>query len=155
MANLAFEDAFWVNHIPDLRNALPMTQIHVVFSLICFLKVSVMQLLTFIFESDIKAVKYTASISMGYRKNSGSQEVDKLPPTRMMTIWSSRWPNVCRRYFKAMVSPYANEIAKRKSDCLISDPRLRISIKDITAERFQDILEVELLASTYREKALG
>ena len=47
MADLEFDDAFWVNHIPDLRKARPMTRIHLVFSLICFLKVSVLQLLTF------------------------------------------------------------------------------------------------------------
>ena len=53
-----------------------------------------------------------------------------------------------------MVSPYT-EIVKQKSDCVISDPRLHISIKVITTEHFQDILKPELLASTYHKQALG
>jgi hypothetical protein len=153
MASLEFDDAFWVNHIPDLRKAQPMTRIHLVLSLICFLKVSVLQLLTFTFESDIKAVKDKASIFMGYSPNAGPREIDRFPPARMMNIWSIRWPNVCRKHFKAMIGPYASEIAKRESDCLISNPKLRISLEDLTADRVQDILKPELLAGTYREQA--
>ena len=67
MASLEFDDAFWVNHIPDLRKAQPMTRIHLFFSLICFLKVSVLQLLTFTFESDIKAVKDNMADHGGYK----------------------------------------------------------------------------------------
>ena len=52
-----------------------------------------------------------------------------------------------------MISPYATEIVKRESDCLISDLKLHISLKDITVEHVQDILKPELLGSTYCEQA--
>jgi hypothetical protein len=153
MASLEFDDAFWDNHIPDLRKAQLMTQLHLVFSLFCFLKVSVLQLFTFTFESDIKAVKDKASIFMGYSPSSGPREIDRFSPACMMNIWSMQWPNVCRKHFKAMIGPYASEIVKWKSDCLISDPRLRISFKNLTAEHVQDILKPELFTSTYHEQA--
>ena len=130
-----------------------MTRIHLVFSLLCFLKVSVLQLFTFTFESDVKAVKDKASIFMGYSPSAGPQEIDRFSPACMMNIWSTRWPNVCRKHFKAMIGPYASEIVKRESDCLISDPRLHISLKNLTAQHVQDILKPELLTGTYREQA--
>jgi hypothetical protein len=142
-----------VNHIPDFRKTRITTRIHLVFSLICFLKVSVLQLLTFTFQSDVKAVKDKASIFMGYSPSAGPREVDRFPPACMLNIWSTRWPNVCKRHFKAMIGPYASEIAKHKSDSLISDKMLWISLGDITVEHVQSILKPELLAETYREWA--
>ena len=53
-----------------------------------------------------------------------------------------------------MIGPYASEIAKHESDSLISDKRPRISLRDIIAEHVQSILKPELLAETYRERAL-
>ena len=42
MASLEFDNTFWVNHIQDLRKTCITTRIHLVFLLICFLKVSVL-----------------------------------------------------------------------------------------------------------------
>ena len=130
MANPEFDDTFWVNHIPDLQKAHITTWIHLVFLLICFLKVSVLQLLTFTFQSDIKPVKDKVSIFMGYSPSASPRVMDRFPPAHMLDIWSTQWPN-----------------------CLISDKRLHISFKDITAERIQNILKPKLLTETYREWA--
>jgi hypothetical protein len=124
MASLEFDVTFWVNHIPDLWKTRITTQIHLVFSLICFLKVSVLQLLTFTFQSDAKAVKDKVSIFMGYSLSAGPREVDRFPPVHMLNNWSTRWPNVCKRHFKAMIGPYASKIVKQESNSLISDKML-------------------------------
>ena len=91
---------------------------------------------------------------MVYSPSAGPREVERFSPAHMLNIWSTRWPNVCNRHFKAMIGPYASEIAKHESDGLISDKRPRISLRDIIAEHVQSILKPELLAETYRERAL-
>jgi hypothetical protein len=116
MAILLYGDDFWVNTISDLRKSSLTTQIHLVFSLLCFLKVSLYQLLKFPFSSDIKAVKDKASIFMGYNSTWGPQEIDKFPPALMLHLWSTRWPITCQKHFKDMITPYASEIALRESN---------------------------------------
>ena len=87
MATLDYGDDFWVNTIPDLRKASMKARLHLVFSLICFLKVSLFQLLKFTFESDIKAVKDKASMFMGYNSTAGPRETDRYPPALMLHLW--------------------------------------------------------------------
>jgi len=57
MADLEYGDSFWINQIPDLRQAILQTRLHLVFSLTSFLNVSLFQFLKFTFKSDIKRVK--------------------------------------------------------------------------------------------------
>jgi hypothetical protein len=153
MAILLYGDDFWVNAIPDLRKSSLTTRIHLVFSLLCFLKVSLYQLLKFSFSSDIKAVKDKASIFMGYNSTGGPWEIDKFPPALMLHLWSTRWPTACHKHFKDMITPYASEIALRESNRLIADPLLRISLKEITIEGVQNLMKPETLITTYRENA--
>jgi hypothetical protein len=153
MATLDYGDAFWVNTIPDLRGASLQAKVHLVFSLICFLKVSLYQILKFSFESDIKAVKDKASIFMGYSPTAGPLEIHRFPPALMLHLWSTRWPTACQKHFRAMITPYAADIALQESNQLITDPSLRIPLKEITVEGIQNILKPEMLVKTYREKA--
>jgi hypothetical protein len=92
METLAYGDTFWVNTIPDLRKASTKTRLHLVLSLVCFLKVSVFQLLKFTFESDIKVVKDEASIFMGYTTSARPLEIHRFPPALMLHLWATRWP---------------------------------------------------------------
>jgi hypothetical protein len=153
MATLLFGDDFWVNTIPDLRKSPITTRVHLVFSLLCFLKVSLYQLLKFSFSSDIKAVKDKASIFVGYNTTGGPREIDKFPPALMLHLWSTRWPTTCHKHFKDMITPYALEIALRESNQLIADPLLRISLREITIEGVQNLMKPETLITTYRENA--
>lgn len=153
METLEFGDVFWVNTIPDLRKASMKTRLHLVFSLVCFLKVSLFQLLKFTFESDIKVVKDKSSVFMGYTTSAGPLEIHRFAPALMMHLWSTRWPSVCRKHFRDMITPYASEIALRESNHLISDPSLHISLKEITVEGIENILKPETLVTAYQEKA--
>jgi hypothetical protein len=153
MADLEYGDAFWVNQIPDFRQANLQTRLHLVFSLLCFLKVSLYQLLKFTFESDIKRVKDKASIFMGYHAQRGPLESHRWAPALMMHLWSTRWPGLCHKHFKDMVLPYATEIALHESDRLITEKSLQVSLKDVTIESIQNILKPETLATIYQDKA--
>jgi len=153
MEPLLYGDDFWVNTIPDLREASLKARLHLIFSLICFLKVSLYQHLKFAFESDIKPVKDKASIFLGYNKTVGPRETNRYPPALMLHLWSTRWPTSCWKHFMAMIMPYALEIALRESNQLIADPSLQISLKEITVEGVQNILKPETLLTTYHEKA--
>lgn len=153
METLDYGDAFWVNTIPDLRKSSIRARLHLVFSLICFLKVSIFQLLRFTFESDIKIVKDKASIFMGYTTSAGPLEIHRFAPALMMHLWSTRWPSVCRKHFMDMITPYATEITLRESNQLISDPSLQILLKDITVKSIENILKPETLVTTYQAKA--
>ena len=153
MADLEYGDSFWINQIPDLRQASLQICLHLVFSLICFLNVSLFQFFKFTFESDIKQVKGKASIFMGYNVQRGPLEYNRWPPALMMHLWSTRWSVVCHKHFKDMIAPYAAEIVLRESNSLISDKTLQISLKKVTIESILNILKPETLAVTYQDKA--
>ena len=113
MADLQYGDSFWINQIPDLRQASLQIYLHLVFSLFQFLKFTV--------ESDIKQVKGKVSIFMGYNIQRGPLEYNRWPPALMLHLWSTRWSVVCHKHFNNMITPYASKIVLCESNSLISD----------------------------------
>jgi hypothetical protein len=153
MADLEYGDSFWINQIPDLRQASLHICIHLIFSLICFLNVSLFQFLKFTFENDIKQVKGKASIFMGYNIQRGPLKYNRWPPALLLHLWSTQWSVVCHKHFKDMIAPYASEIVLRESDCLISDKTLQISLKKVMIKSILNILKPKSLVVTYQDKA--
>ena len=153
MADLEYGDSFWINQIPDLRQASLQICLHLVFSLICFLNVTLFQFLKFTFGSDIKQVKGKAYIFMGYNVQRGPLEYNRWPPVLMMHLLSTQWSVVCHKHFKDMIALYTSEIVLHESNSLISDKTLQISLNKVTIESILNILKPETLAVTYQDKA--
>ena len=84
---LSYDNAYWQRILGlDIRK-IPLEQrLHLIFSLVIFLQVSIAQLLEFIFTSKIKEIKSRVSRFMGYTP-SATTEDKKFPPGMVFRAW--------------------------------------------------------------------
>jgi len=98
------------------RNNLE-NRLHLVFSLLVFLEISLAQFFIFVFSSRIKEVKSRADRFMGYTETA-NDEATCFPPTAIWNAWLEIFPK-CKPHIYKMIRAAACEIALAESDNII------------------------------------
>ena len=152
MSSLQFDSAYWEQCLPDsMQKAELQTKLHLIFSLVMFLGVSVRQLMQFIFSSDIQDVKNRAARFMGHTPTATDPD-QQFPPATVFNLWHSRWPHV-RHLLHKTIQPCAHEIALEESDRVIRDPTLQIRIKSLTVKAIRELLSPATLVKKFKGAA--
>jgi hypothetical protein len=152
MSSLEFDSAYWEQHLPDgMQKADLPTKLHLIFSLVIFLSISVRQLLQFIFSSDIHEVKNRASRFMGHTPTAVDKDL-QFPPATVFDLWHTRWPHA-RGLLHNMIQPCAHEIVLEESDNIIKDLSLQIRIKTLTIREIRDLLHPDALLERFKKSA--
>ncbi|KAG5645294.1 hypothetical protein DXG03_006483 [Asterophora parasitica] len=150
MNSLQFPPEYWTAQLGGMERASLTTKLHLVFSLMIFLGVSIQQLLQFIFSSDIRSVKDRSSRFMGYTESATLE--NRFYPSNIFHLWHTRWP-AARRYLHEMIIPCAHEIVLEESDQIIADRSLQVQIKDLTVSTLRQLLHPHVLIEKYQELA--
>ncbi|KAG6810315.1 hypothetical protein H0H93_015047 [Arthromyces matolae] len=148
MSSLRFDQSFWEKHIPSYESATLETKLHLIMSLVIFLSVSIQQLVLFMFTTNISAVKRRAGKFMGFTP-SAPNDSDQFYPATLFGIWHDQWPS-SRVHLHDMIKPCAREIVLEESDCLVTDPSLKVKTKDLTVSGVRNLLKPEKLLDQYR-----
>ena len=145
---LEYDNKYWENLLEAKSVKLSLeNRLHLVFSLLIFLQISIAQLITFTFTSEIAAVRSKAARFMGFTPTAHAEH--KFPPGTIIRRWYDSFPNA-RQHLDNAIKPYACEIAHKESDRLIRDDDLRIKIKDLTLKGIQDLLQPSKLQAKYQ-----
>lgn len=148
---LEYDNQYWENLLGTRADRLSLKmRLHLIFSLVIFLHISVAQLITFAFTSEITAVRTRAARFMGYTPTAHGDH--KFPPAFIFQRWYESFPNA-RRHLDDIIKPYAYKIAHKESDNLIKDKGLRIKIKNLTLKNIQDLLQPSKLQEKYQSLA--
>ncbi|KAJ7895935.1 hypothetical protein B0H14DRAFT_3125075 [Mycena olivaceomarginata] len=134
-----------INPTLDLQN--PQLQCQLLFSLLVFLGTSIQEFLLFLFESTVPAVRHRAGIFMGNHPHNG------FGPTHIYRAWHDRFPKSVPHLHLTLVKPCMDEIALQESDKVISNPRLKVRLKDCTLDHIRSVLNPGILPGIYREDA--
>jgi len=148
---LAYDNAYWQKTLgPDIRKSDIEQHLHLIFSLIIFLQVSLAQLLEFIFMSEIEEIKLRVSRFMGYT-TSATTEDKKFPPGMVFRAWL-KFPKA-QEFVRKMIKPVAHKIVEEESDKMIRDPELKVTMKTLTLKGIQELLQPQKIMDKYREHA--
>jgi hypothetical protein len=134
-----------------MQKAELQTKLHLIFSLVMFLGVSVRQLMQFIFSSDIQDVKNRAARFMGHTPTAVDTD-QQFPPATVFNLWHLRWPHV-RHLLHNTIQPCAHEIALEESDRIIRDPTLQIRIKSLIIKAIWELLSPATLVEKFKRLA--
>lgn len=148
---LEYDNQYWETLLGDGGHQLSMKKrLHLLFSLLIFLQISLAQLITFAFTSEIAVVRSRAARFMGFTPSGNAD--NKFPPGFIFQKWYDSFPNA-RRHLDDIIKPYAYEIAHKESDRLIRDDSLHITIKNLTLKTIQDLLQPSKLQQKYQTLA--
>ena len=115
---LLYDDRHWQEILEkDIRKISLERKLHLIFTLVMFLQISVVQLLHFIFTSDIKEVWGRAARFLGYTPTATSKEME-FPPGMVFGAWHNNFPKA-RAQLHKMIQPCAIEMVLDESDKLI------------------------------------
>lgn len=125
-----------------------VTQCHLVFSLILYLKLSLRELIWFIFESNIPIVKQRAGLFMAHKDSWATP----FAPARLFSVWLTRWPR-SKPYLLEMIKPCIHDTILEESNKIIGDPQLKIKTKTLTMHSIRHALDPARLAAHYKSLA--
>ena len=115
MSSLQFDSAYWEQCLPDnMQKAELQTKLHLIFSLVMFLGVSVRQLMQFIFSSDIQDVKNRAARFMGHMPMATDPD-QQFPPATVFNLCHLCWPHV-QHLLLNMIQTCTHEITLEESN---------------------------------------
>jgi hypothetical protein len=154
MANnlLLYNNSYWQEKLgPEFRKNNQENKLHLIFSLLVFLEISLAQFLTFTFTSKIEKVKSKASRFMGYTETA-TNENTRFPPGAIWRMWLENFPK-CKSHIYDMIRPVACEIALGESDKIIEDRVLQVKMKDLTITSIRELLQPQKIIEKYQELA--
>ena len=154
MANdlLLYNNNYWQEKLGDeFRKNNLENKLHLIFSLLIFLEISLAQFLTFTFSSSIGKVKSRASRFMGYTETANNEDT-RFPPSAVWHMWLENFPK-CRLHIYEMIKPVACEIALGESDTIIGDRLLQVKMKDLTIASIREVLQPQKIIERYQELA--
>jgi len=108
MANdlLLYNNSYWQEKLgPEFRKNNLENKLHLIFSLLVFLEISLAQFLTFTFSSKIEKVKSRASRFMGYTETANDEDTC-FPPSAIWHMWLENFPK-CKLHIYEMIRPVA------------------------------------------------
>jgi len=124
---LLYSNGYWEEKLgPEFRKNNLENKLHLIFSLLVFLEISLAQFLTFTFSSKIEKVKARAGRFMGYTE-SANNEANRFPPGAIWHMWIENFPKWKPHLFK-MIWPAARKIALGESNKIIEDRVLQVTV---------------------------
>lgn len=149
---LLYDDRHWQEILEkDIRKISLKRKLHLIFTLVMFLQISVAQLLHFIFTSDIKEVRGRAARFLGYTPTATSKEME-FPPGMVFGAWHNNFPKA-RAQLHKMIQPCAIEMVLDESDKLIGDKKLQVKMKDLTLKSIRTLLQPTVILNKYSQLA--
>ncbi|KAJ7337029.1 hypothetical protein DFH08DRAFT_705992 [Mycena albidolilacea] len=128
-------------------------RLHLIFSLMMYLSVSVRQLIHLMFTTDIPSVFRRTSIFMGLFESGKNLEA-QFGPAMLFSLWRDRgrWPRA-QKHLRTMTVPCAHELALQDSNRLINNPDLRIKMKTLTIHKLRTLLHPQKLIEVFKDLA--
>ena len=154
MANdlLLYNNSYWQEKLgPEFRKNNHENKLHLIFSLLVFLEISLAQFLTFTFSSKIEKVKSRASRFMGYTETANDENT-RFPPRAIWHLWLENFPR-CKLHIYEMIRPVACEIALGESDKIVEDRELQVKMRDLTIASIRDLLQPQKIVEKYQKLA--
>ena len=154
MANdlLLYNNSYWQEKLgPEFRKNNHENKLHLIFSLLVFLEISLAQFLTFTFSSKIEKVKSRASRFMGYTETANDENT-RFPPRAIWHMWLENFPR-CKLHIYEMIRPVACEIALGESDKIVEDQELQVKMRDLTIASIRDLLQPQKIVEKYQKLA--
>ncbi|KAF8816644.1 hypothetical protein BYT27DRAFT_6382273 [Phlegmacium glaucopus] len=149
---LLYNNAYWENILGRPARKLPLERrLHLIFSLVIFLQISVAKLLYFIFTSTVDEVKTRSSRFMGYTPSAGTEDT-KFPPGMIFRAWLEKFPDA-QEHMRNMIAPFAQAIVVKESDKMIRDVELKVKMKTLTLKGIQELLQPQRVMEKYHEHA--
>lgn len=109
---LLYDKNHWNGILEGETQKLPLDKkLHLIFTLVMFLQVSVAQLLHFIFTSPIKQVKNRAGRFLGHTHTATSED-NAFPAGMIFRAWHKNFPKA-RKNLHKMIEPCAVEMVSQ------------------------------------------
>jgi hypothetical protein len=149
---LLYNNAYWEDILGHSATKLTLDKrLHLIFSLVIFLQISVAKLLYFIFTSAVDEVKTRSSRFMGYTPSAGTEDT-KFPPGMVFRAWLDNFPDA-REHMHDMITPFVQGIVEKESEKMIRDVELKVKMKTLTLKGIQELLQPQRVMEKYLEHA--
>ena len=149
---LHYDNKYWEGIFGTTRPKFTTEQrLHLIFSLIIFLQVSLTRFLSFMFTCKIEAVRVRTAHFMGYISTASSLE-EQFAPRAILQMWYDEFPKA-QEHLNDIIKPWAYRIVQDESDQLIKASSLQVKIKSLTLKDIQDLLQPETILAKYHELA--
>jgi hypothetical protein len=149
---LLYDDCYWQEALEkDIRKISLEKKLHLIFTLVMFLQISVAQLLNFIFTSEIKEVRSRAAIFLGHTPTATSKDME-FQPRVVFRAWHENFRKAKAQLHK-MIQPCAIEMVLEESDKLIGDKELQVKMKDLTLKSIRTLLQPKVIVDKYHQLA--
>ncbi|KAF9066250.1 hypothetical protein BDP27DRAFT_1365785 [Rhodocollybia butyracea] len=121
-------------------------KLHLLFSLMVFLNLSIANFINFLFTSSASSVRQKAGKYLEYHPH-GVDETHRFAPAKLWSLWHEN--SKARPYLHTIVQGCASEIVLDESDSIISDPSLKVRVKGLTASSIHSLLAPRILYEKY------
>ena len=149
---LLYDDYYWQEVLEkDIHKITLEKKLHLIFTLVMFLKISVVQLLKFIFTSKIKEVQGRAARFLGHTPTAMSKDME-FQPGMIFCAWHENFLKAKAQLHK-MIQPCAMEMVLEESDKLIGDKELQVTMKDLTLKSIRTLLQPKVILDKYHQLA--
>ena len=149
---LLYNNEYWDSILGrDARKMALENRLHLIFSLVIYLQISVAKFLHFIFTSTIEEVKTRSSRFMGYTPSAATDDT-KFPPGMIFRAWLENFPDA-QVHMHDIITPLAQTIVEKESDKMIRDVELKVKMKTLTLKGIQELLRPQQVIEKYQELA--
>ena len=149
---LQYDNNYWEGVFGTMKPKFTAEQrLHLIFSLIIFLQVSLTRFLSFTFTCKIEAVRVRTAHFMGYTPTASSVD-EQFAPRAILRTWYDEFPKA-QEHLNNIIKPWAYQIAQDESDQLIKASSLQVRIKNLTLKEIRDLLRPETILAKYQELA--
>jgi hypothetical protein len=149
---LLYDENYWRKVLEkDICKISLEKKLHLIFTLVMFLQISIAQLLKFIFTSEIKEVRGRAARFLGHTPTANSKDMEFLPGM-VFRAWHENFPKAKAQLHK-MIQPCAIEMVLEESDKLIGDKELQVKMKDLTLKSIKTLLQPDVILDKYHQLA--
>jgi hypothetical protein len=149
---LRYNNKYWEELFNTTKPKFTIEEhLHLIFSLIIFLQVSITRFLSFTFTCKIDAVRIRTKCFMGYTPTASSLD-EQFAPRAILQTWYDEFPKA-QENLNNIIKPWAYQIVQDESDKLIKDSSLQVKINGLTLKKIQDLLRPEKKFAKYQELA--
>jgi hypothetical protein len=149
---LLFNNEYWEDIFGKNKPKFSFEErLHLTFSLLIFLNVSIARFLTFTFTCKINEVRNRAARFMGYTPTASTLD-EQFAPQAILRAWYDEFPKA-QEHLNDIIKPWAYQIVQDESDQLIKASSLQMKIKSLTLKEIRDLLRPETILTKYQELA--
>jgi hypothetical protein len=149
---LQFNNRYWEDVFGTTKPNFTFEQrLHLIFSLIIYLQVSIARFLSFIFTCKVDVVRNRSTRFMGYTPTASTLD-EQFPPRAILQSWYDEFPKA-HEHLNNIIKSWAYQIVQDESDQLIKASSLHVKIKNLTLKEIQDLLQPETILAKYHELA--